>query len=138
VPGGPAARSGKLAVGDRIVGVGQGDSPITDVVGSRVDEAVKLIRGTKDTKSSSTSCPPTPAPTASTSRSPSSATRSSSKSRPPQVGHQGRRGQRIGVITLPAFYEDFEGRRRGDKDFRSASRDVARLVDELKKEGSTA
>ncbi|MCY1527398.1 Tail-specific protease [compost metagenome] len=42
--------------------------------------------------------------------------------------------RKIGVITLPAFYEDFEARRKGDKDFRSASRDVRKLLDELKRE----
>src|SRR6185503_20045927 len=38
----------------------------------------------------------------------------------------------VGVITLPTFYEDFEARRRGDKDYRSATRDVAKLLTELK------
>ena len=47
---------------------------------------------------------------------------------------EGLTARRVGVIKLPAFYEDFEGRRRGDKEFRSASRDVARLVDELRKD----
>jgi len=42
--------------------------------------------------------------------------------------------KRIGVISLPGFYMDFEARRRGDKDFKSATRDVARLLGELKKE----
>jgi len=38
------------------------------------------------------------------------------------------------VITLPTFYEDFDARRRGDKDYRSATRDVAKLLNELKKQ----
>jgi carboxyl-terminal processing protease len=42
--------------------------------------------------------------------------------------------RRIGVISLPTFYLDFEARRRGDKDFKSATRDVARILGELKKE----
>ena len=42
--------------------------------------------------------------------------------------------RKIGVITLPAFYEDFEARRKGDKDYKSASRDVAKLLGELKQE----
>ena len=50
MPGGPAAKSGKIEVGDRIVGVGQGDSgPITDVIGWRLDDVVNHIRGKKDT-----------------------------------------------------------------------------------------
>ncbi|MBU7008929.1 PDZ domain-containing protein, partial [Phosphitispora fastidiosa] len=44
--GGPAQLSGKLAVGDRITGVGQGErGPIKEVVGTRLDEVVKMIRG---------------------------------------------------------------------------------------------
>ena len=46
VPGGPASLSGKLKVGDRIVGVGQGaNGPITDVIGWRLDDVVDMIRG---------------------------------------------------------------------------------------------
>ncbi len=49
VPGGPAQVSGKIAVGDRIVGVGQGkDGAVTEVVGMRLDEVVQMIRGAKD------------------------------------------------------------------------------------------
>ena len=40
--------------------------------------------------------------------------------------------RRIGVISLPAFYADFAARGRGDPNFKSATRDVARLLDELK------
>ncbi len=50
VPGGPAAMSGKFKIGDRIVGVGQGESgPIADVIGWRLDDVVDKIRGAKDT-----------------------------------------------------------------------------------------
>jgi carboxyl-terminal processing protease len=42
--------------------------------------------------------------------------------------------RRIGVISLPTFYLDFEARRRGDKDFKSATRDVQRILGELKKD----
>ncbi|MDE1994723.1 MAG: PDZ domain-containing protein, partial [Rhizobiaceae bacterium] len=49
VPGGPAQLSGKLTAGDRIIGVGQGaDGPIKEVVGTRLDEIVQMIRGAKD------------------------------------------------------------------------------------------
>lgn len=42
--------------------------------------------------------------------------------------------RRIGVISIPAFYEDFAARGRGDQDYKSVTRDVARLLDELKTE----
>ena len=51
-----------------------------------------------------------------------------------EVG-DGTRTRRIGVISLPTFYHDFEGHRRGDADYRSSTRDVARLLAELKAEG---
>ncbi len=50
VPGGPAALSGKVKIGDRIVGVGQSETgSLTDVVGWRLDDVVDKIRGAKDT-----------------------------------------------------------------------------------------
>ena len=41
-------------------------------------------------------------------------------------------GKKIGIITLPGFYLDFEAARRGDPDARSATSDVAKLLAELK------
>ena len=43
-------------------------------------------------------------------------------------------GKRIGVIELPAFYADFEAMQRRDPNPRSATTDVARLLNELKAE----
>ncbi|MBS0346003.1 MAG: carboxy terminal-processing peptidase [Proteobacteria bacterium] len=138
VPGGPAARSGKLAVGDRIVGVAQAEGPTADVVGSRVDEVVKLIRGAKDTKVTLDILPAEAGPDGkhklvSLVRDKIKLEEQAAKKSVIKSG-DGASARRIGVITLPTFYEDFEGRRKGDKDYRSASRDVARLIDELKKD----
>jgi len=138
-PGGPAARSGKLGVGDRIVGVAQGpDAPITDLVGARVDEAVKLIRGTRDTPVVLDILPADAGPDGRHKRVELVRDRIQLEAQAAKKSvitvTEGGRPRRVGVITLPAFYEDFEGRRRGDKDYRSASRDVARLITELHKE----
>ena len=138
VAGGPAAKSGKLAVGDRIVGVGQADGSVSDVVGSRVDEVVKLIRGTKDTKVLLDILPAESGPDGkhkliSLVRDKIKLEEQAAKKSVIKVS-EGAVQHKVGVITLPTFYEDFEGRRRGDKEFRSASRDVVRLIDELKKE----
>ncbi|WP_079436596.1 carboxy terminal-processing peptidase [Zoogloea sp. LCSB751] len=138
-PGGPAARSGQLGVGDRIVGVAQGEgAAMADLVGARVDEAVKLIRGTKDTRVVLDILPANSGPdgrhkTITLVRDKIKLEEQAARKSVSRVEVNGK-SQRIGVITLPAFYEDFEGRRRGDKDYRSASRDVARLIGELKKE----
>src|SRR5699024_1915500 len=50
VPGGPAAKEGQLQVADRIVGVGQEGEEIVNVIGWRLDEVVELIRGPKGSK----------------------------------------------------------------------------------------
>ena len=48
VPGAPAARSKKISVGDKIVGVGQGEKgEIEDVIGWRLDDVVDKIKGKK-------------------------------------------------------------------------------------------
>ncbi|MBK4737968.1 carboxy terminal-processing peptidase [Noviherbaspirillum pedocola] len=137
VPGGPAALSGKLNVGDRIVGVAQGATgDMKEVVGWRVDDAVKLIRGTKDTMVRLDLLPAGAGPEAKPREvrlvrdniklEERAAKKSVIESKDGAVT------RRVGVITLPMFYQDTEARRRGDKNYRSAARDVARLLDEMK------
>jgi len=139
VAGGPAQLSGKLAVGDRIVGVAKGDKgAMTDVVGTRIDDVVKQIRGAKDTVVRLDILPADAGPDGkhkliSLVRNKISLEQQAAKKTILTIKN-GDTARKVGVITLPAFYEDFEGRRKGDKNFRSASRDVAALLAELKKE----
>ena len=139
VAGGPAQLSGKLAVGDRIVGVGQGDDgAIKEVVGTRLDEVVKLIRGEKDSIVRLDILPTEAGDNASHRvislvRDKVSLEKQAAKKAVVPVVNNGVT-RNIGVITLPVFYEDFEARRKGDKDYRSASRDVSKLLGELKQE----
>lgn len=136
VAGGPAARSGKLKVGDRIVAVGQGDGPLTEVTGWRLDDTVKLIRGGEDTPVRLEILPADAGPDGghkqiSLVRKKISLDDQAAK-KTVVISDNGKR--RIGIISLPTFYEDFNARRSGDPNFRSASRDVARLIEALKKE----
>ncbi|MDB5952741.1 MAG: tail-specific protease, partial [Massilia sp.] len=139
VPGSPAGLSGKLKVGDRIVGVAQGDTtPFTEVLGWRIDDVVQLIRGAKD---STVRLDVLPADSGtdgkhtqiSLVRKKISMEEQSAKKSIIEVRDSGVK-RRIGVISLPTFYLDFDARRRGDKDFKSATRDVSRILGELKKE----
>ena len=139
VPGGPAILSGKLKVGDRILGVAQGkDGPMTDVVGWRLDDTVALIRGAADSVVMLDVLPADAGP-AGKSRSValvrkkiSLETQAAKKSILTYA--EGGVTHRIGVINLSTFYEDFAARQKGDPDYRSASRDVARLLAGLKKD----
>ena len=140
VPGGPAALSGKLKVGDRIVGVGQDESgPIIDVVGWRLDDVVEKIRGAKDTVVRLEVLPADASPDGkhellSLVRKKVSIEEQAAKKSVIKVG-EGERARRIGVISLPTFYQDFDARRRGDANYKSATRDAARLLRELKADG---
>ena len=49
VPGGPADLDGRLKVGDKIIGVAQGEGPFEDIVDMKLRNAVKKIRGPKKT-----------------------------------------------------------------------------------------
>jgi len=139
VPGGPAQLSGKLAVGDRITGVGQGENgAIKEVVGTRLDEIVQMIRGAKDSIVRLDILPADAGPDGkhrliSLVRDKISLEKQAAQKAILSV-KDGDATRKIGVITLPAFYEDFEARRKGDKDYRSASRDVAKLLVELKQD----
>ncbi len=139
VPGGPAATSGKLAVGDRIVGVAQGEKgAMTEVMGWRIDDVVKLIRGDKDSKVLLDVLPADAGPdgkhkTVALVRDKITLEQQSAKKTIMKV-KTGTATRQVGVISLPTFYQDFDARRKGDKDFKSATRDVARLLEELKKD----
>lgn len=137
VPGGPASQSGQLKVGDRIVGVAQGAAgPMEDVVGWRLDDVVALIRGTLNSTVrldilQADAGPDAPAKTLALVRNTIQIQDSAAKAKLFSVATDA--GKRlVGVITLPSFYEDVAALRKGDKDYRSASGDVARLLEELK------
>lgn len=146
VTAGPADLSDKLHAGDRIVGVGQGEvEPVSDVVGWRLDDVVDLIRGKKGTIVRLEILPKNVGP-----EGPSKViklTRNKikleDKAASKQIielpnnklaGSTARPTKRIGVIRVPTFYIDFEARSRGEKDFRSTTADVKRLLVELQKE----
>jgi len=135
IAGGPAMLSGKLKAGDRIVGVGQGASgPMEDVVGWRIDDVVEKIKGKKGTQVRLDIVPAEAVldskPTRivldrAKIRLEEQAAKGEVLNVPGAVGEPARR---IGVIKLPAFYQDWEGRRTNSNDYASASRDVARLL----------
>lgn len=138
VPGGPAALSGKIKIGDRIVGVAQGDGEMVDVRGWRQDDAVALIRGALNTVVRLEILPADVSAEGKTKvislvRKKITLADQSAKQRVIEV-KEGGVTRKIGVISLPGFYEDFEARQKKDPNYKSAARDVARLLGELKKE----
>jgi carboxyl-terminal processing protease len=137
VPGGPASLSGLLKIGDRIVGVGQGeDGVITDIQGWRLTDSVALIRGAPDTVVVLDILPDDAGHDGehkliSLVRKKINLEKQSAKATIHST-ISGERDLRVGVISLPSFYEDFAARQRGDADYKSATRDVERLLGDLK------
>ena len=136
VPAGPADKQGELQPSDRIVAVAQGeDGQFEDVVGWRLDEVVKLIRGAKGT---TVRLEVLPAKSVTQDqRKVISIVRNTVKLEEQSAKKdiieipRGDRMLKLGVIDIPTFYADFEGKRRGDANFKSTTRDVKGLLDEL-------
>ena len=137
IPKGPADKSQKLAPGDKIIGVGQGqDGEIKDTIGQRIDDVVKLIRGPKGTfvrlkiiparKSSVTA-------TISIKRDEVKLEEQSAQKKVVDVTSNGRT-YKLGIIEIPNFYIDFDAFHRGDPDYKSTTGDVIKLLKELKTE----
>lgn len=139
VPAGPAEKSKQLVPADRIVGVAQGNDEMVDVIGWRLDEVVKLIRGPKGSKVRLEIIPASNAPNDQTSRI-VTLTREAvkleeqaAKKSVLNLEHEGR-SYKLGVIEIPAFYLDFKAYRAGDPNYKSTTRDVKKLLTELKQE----
>ena len=136
IPAGPADKQGDLRPSDLIIGVGQGESgPIEDVVGWRLDEVVDLIRGPRDTivrlevipgkgKTDQRRVVPIR-------RNEVKLEEQAAQKEIIEFTDEADQIHRIGVIDIPAFYIDFNAYRNGDKNYRSTTRDVQRLIDEL-------
>ena len=136
IKGGPAEKEGNLKKGDKIVAVGQGDAgSLVDVVGWRQDDVVDKIRGDKGTvvrlavigESDLLDSKPRVI----------SIVRDKVKLEEQaaqyqildvQADNEAEQNTKIGVINLPAFYLDFDARARGDKDFRSTTSDVRKIL----------
>jgi len=139
LPGGSAAASSEVKVGDRITAVGQGESgALTDVVGWRLDDVVQLIRGPENTVVRLQILPASASPGTLEAVLPLKRAKITLESQAAQKEvHTLKRGDRdlkVGVITVPSFYQDFQARMKGDAEYRSTTRDVHRLIDELKAE----
>ena len=139
IEGGPAAVSGSLTVNDRIMAVGQGDSgAMTDVIGWRIDDVVQLIRGKGGTAVrlsvlGAGAAPGTPEKTLKFVRGKVTLEAQAAKKELKTIQRDGRE-IRVGVINVPGFYSDYEAQRAGNADYRSTTRDVRRLIEELRKE----
>ncbi len=140
IPGGPADLGDQLQVDDRIVGVAQGeDGEMIDVVSWRLEDVVDLIRGPKGTvvrlevrhKDAGTEGP---TDFITLVRNKIKLEDQAAQKSIIDLGENGRHVE-IGVIDVPTFYLDMGAMARGEKNYRSTTRDVRRLIHELEGEG---
>lgn len=140
IAGGPADRSAQLVVDDRIIGVRQADEEeMTDVVSWRIEDVVNLIRGPKGStvylQILPTANPSGPPSTLSLVRDRIDLDDQSASGRVLETRASDGAPARVGIIDIPSFYLDIAGRSAGRDDYRSTSRDVRRVIEELRREG---
>jgi len=142
VAGGPADMAGELQPNDRITAIAQGDGEFVDVVGWRVDDVVQLIRGEKGTVVRLSVIPNNAdndfeRNIISITRDTVQLEDESAKSEIVEIERNGET-YKIGVIDLPTFYIDFQALQNRDPNYRSTTRDVRVLLEELKAENVDA
>ena len=140
VPAGPADKQSDLRAAELIIAVGQGKAgPMTDVIGWRLDDVVDLVRGKKGTVVRLDVIPAAgradEARRLTITRNEVRLEEQAAQSKLLKINALDGAPRKIGVIDIPAFYLDFDAYRKGDPDFRSTTRDVAKLVNELNDAG---
>ena len=140
VPAGPADKQSDLKAAELIIAVGQGKSgPMTDVIGWRLDDVVDLVRGKKGTLVRLDVIPAAgradEARRLTITRNEVRLEEQAAQSKIIEINDLDSNPRKIGIIDIPAFYLDFDAYRKGDPDFRSTTRDVAKLVNELNESG---
>lgn len=135
VKAGPADKQGELKAGDHIIAIAQGQNgeDWQDVVGWRLDEVVELVRGKADTwvRLQVKRGEDAVKTIAIRREKVKLEDQAASKRVIDLPGRTPADARKIGVITIPNFYLDFEAMRRGDPDTKSTTRDVARILSEL-------
>lgn len=140
IPGGPADKSHQIGVDDRIVGVAQGkDGEFQNIVGWRIENAIALIRGTKGTTvrleilSKGTSAASKPKVVEMVRE--KIILKDQSAKKEIRTFNNNGKTIKIGIISVPAFYIDFNDYKKGNPNYKSTTHDVKLILDSLKKEG---
>lgn len=137
IPGGPSDKSKQLKADDKIIAVAQGEEgEFEDVIGWRVNDVVKLIRGEKGTvvrllvipAGSDLNAKPKEVKLV---RDKVKLEDQAAKSNLLEIENNGQKFK-IGVINIPKFYSDFEAQRNGEEG-KSTTKDVRKLISELEK-----
>ena len=140
IPGGPADLDGQLAAEDRITAIAEGDGTFTDVIGWKLDDVVDRIRGPGGSTIRlrvlpAGAEPGSPQHVISLVRDKVKLEEQAAQKDLKEITLDNGQLYRVGVITVPKFYQDFAAKTAGEENYTSTSRDVARLIGELEAEG---
>jgi carboxyl-terminal processing protease len=150
VPGGAAEKQGKLKVGDKIIGVDKGDGELVSVVEMKLSKVVRMIRGPRGTrvrlqvKTAEHLDPKDPSKNRKSETVEYTLTRQTVELTSQEVKGEiiesgdrlkDDRRVRVGVLNIPSFYRDFNGASSGENDFKSAARDVQKVLANFRKQG---
>lgn len=140
MPGGPADKDGRLKAEDRIIAVAQDNQEPVDVIGMSVDKVVEMIRGKEGTNVHLTVLPAAKGQNAA----PEIITLVRNKVELKDQGASGKvetikdadgNMKKVGVITLPSFYMDFNEAAKGNSSYKNSTDDVAAILKDFEKEG---
>jgi carboxyl-terminal processing protease len=140
LPGGPAEKSKLIHANDKIIAVGQGATgEMVDVVGWRIDDVVKLIKGPKGTQVRLQLLPAETGINGPSIQISLIRDKVKLEDQTPKkkviTSTQNGKNLKLGVITITAFNMNFEDYQKGVPDYYSTTRDVKKMIEELQKEG---
>lgn len=137
IAGGPAYKSKQLHKDDKIIAVAQGDEEYVDVIGWRLQDVVQLIRGPKGSKVRLQYLKGEDESIVNEVQLIREKIKLEDESAKAEIIpiSKGNKVYNLGVITLPSFYMNFEDARNGVKDYKSASRDVKKLIEDFDRKG---
>lgn len=141
MPGGPADKDGRLQAGDRIIAVAQADGDAEDIIGMPLQKVVRKIRGPVGTsvtltvlqaKNGGVNSVPVKI---TLTRAEVVVKDSEAKGEVRVIKEENGTERKLGVISLPSFYLDFDAASKGDPNYKCASRDVRNILQDFKKQG---
>ncbi|CAM5185679.1 carboxy terminal-processing peptidase [Oligella ureolytica] len=143
VAGGPAEKSGQIKPGDRIVAVGQGaEGPLEDVIDWRLDDIVAKVRGERGSVVRVEILPGDEGIESETKIVPIVRDKVMMEDQAAKVKtleiEADDANHTVGIITIPSFYEDFEAKSSKQADYKSVTRDVKKILEDLNEQGASA
>lgn len=137
VKGGAADKDGRLEVGDKIIGVGQEDGDIEDIVEMKLSKVVRRIRGKRGSKVRLQCVKEGSGETVTYELIRQKIELKESAVKGEIINTKDRTGRdaRIGVINIPSFYRDFKGAEQGLENFKSTARDLQKVLLDFKDRG---